>query len=290
MNKFSLILILALLMPAVALANYHYGYTAGSVSVIPTTVAPGDYITVEFEYKVQVQDYPTSLWAVIFDGANGMDIAYEPVYEQLVLEYGVPLDFDIPSAVYGDNTYTFSELTGNAIVVQIPETAEAGQHSINIFSCAASWQPVSNFAWYQEDYPGGGAGPIIITVEQDVIEVGIDIKPGSYPNSINLGSFGVVPVAILSTETFDATQVDPGTVTLAGADVAVRGKSNKLMAHQEDINDDGLPDLVCQVETENLDPGQFQDGHAILEGNLLPEFEGTPISGMDDITIVPPAE
>ncbi|MHC4260722.1 MAG: hypothetical protein ACYSTF_09995, partial [Planctomycetota bacterium] len=31
--------------------------------------------------------------------------------------------------------------------------------------------------------------------------IDIDIKPGSYPNTINLGSNGVIPVAILSSET-----------------------------------------------------------------------------------------
>ena len=39
--------------------------------------------------------------------------------------------------------------------------------------------------------------------------VEIDIKPGSDPNSINLRSKGVIPVAILTTEDFDATTVDP---------------------------------------------------------------------------------
>jgi hypothetical protein len=125
----------------------------------------------------------------------------------------------------------------------------------------------------------GGGGPVTVQ---------IDIKPGSYPNSINLGSNGVVPVAILSSSTFEATAVDPDTVMLAGAGVAVRGKSNKSLAHDQDINADGLMDLVCQVETENLDPGQLQDGHAVLTGNLLPEFGGTPIEGSDEITIVPP--
>ena len=47
------------------------------------------------------------------------------------------------------------------------------------------------------------------------IEVDIDIKPGSDPNSINLKSNGLVPVAILSTIDFKATAVDPGTVLLA---------------------------------------------------------------------------
>ena len=127
-----------------------------------------------------------------------------------------------------------------------------------------------------------------ITVEivggSDTIAVDIDIKPGSYPNSINLGSKGVVPVAILSTSTFDANTVDPDTVELAGADVAVRGKSNKLLAHEEDVNDDGLMDLVCQVETENLDPDQLQEGYAILTGST---YDGQAIEGSDEITIVP---
>lgn len=120
------------------------------------------------------------------------------------------------------------------------------------------------------------------------IEVDIDIKPGSWPNAINLGSNGVIPIAILSSEDFDATQVDPATVALAGAGVAVRGKGNKSMAHQEDVNEDGLVDLVVQVVTENLDPTKFQDGLAILTGNLLPEFGGTAIEGSDEIIIVPP--
>ena len=116
-------------------------------------------------------------------------------------------------------------------------------------------------------------------------EIQIDIKPGSYPNSINLGSNGVVPVAILSSADFDATTVDPDTVELAGANVAVRGKGNKLLAHEEDINDDGLMDLVCQVETENLDPDQLQEGYAVLTGST---YDGQAIEGSDEITIVPP--
>jgi len=118
-----------------------------------------------------------------------------------------------------------------------------------------------------------------------VSAVAIDIKPGSYPNAINLGSHGLIPVAILSSDQFDATTVDPETVELAGAGVAVRGKSNKYMAHKEDVNADGLVDLVVQVATENLDPESLQDGFAILTGKM---FDGLPIEGKDQITIVPP--
>lgn len=115
--------------------------------------------------------------------------------------------------------------------------------------------------------------------------VDIDIKPGNYPNAINLGSNGVIPVAILSSDTFDATTVDPKTVFLAGAGVAVRGKGNKYLASQEDVNGDGLTDLVVKIETENLDPGTFQNGTATLTGETS---DGIEFTGSDSITIVPP--
>ena len=116
------------------------------------------------------------------------------------------------------------------------------------------------------------------------IRVAIDIKPGSYPNSIKVGSQGVIPVAILSTSDFDATQVDPSTVSLSGAGIAIKGKGNTL-AHQEDINGDGLIDLVVQVETENLNPSELQTGKACLIGGT---YAGDSIAGCDEIVIVPP--
>ena len=94
-------------------------------------------------------------------------------------------------------------------------------------------------------------------------------------------------MAILSSEDFDATTVDPDTVELAGAGVAVRGRSNKYMAHEEDVNHDGLLDLVVQVATENLDPDSFQDGYAIMTGTT---YDGQDIEGSDEVFIVPPGE
>jgi parallel beta-helix repeat protein len=120
--------------------------------------------------------------------------------------------------------------------------------------------------------------------ESTAVEVAIDVKPGSYPNAINLGAYGLVPVAILSSEDFDATAVDPDTVELAGSNVAVRGKSNKFMAHEEEVNGDSLTDLVVQVATENLDPNSLQDGYAILSGST---YDGQAITGEDEIIIVP---
>ena len=115
------------------------------------------------------------------------------------------------------------------------------------------------------------------------IEVCIDIKPGSDPNPINPDSNGLVPVAIFSSPEFDATQVDPTSVSLAGAGVAVRGK-DKLMAHVEDVDEDGLLDLVVQVETQSFaDLGE--GGTVELTGTT---FGGRAIVGYDDVIAVPP--
>jgi hypothetical protein len=127
------------------------------------------------------------------------------------------------------------------------------------------------------------SGVMIVETTILPIQVAIDIKPGSDPNAINLGSNGVIPVAILSAPGFDATQVDPATVSLAGSGVAVRGKG-KALASEEDVNRDGLLDLVVRVETENLDPAAFEDGQAILTAST---FAGQQIQGADEITIVP---
>ena len=115
------------------------------------------------------------------------------------------------------------------------------------------------------------------------VAISIDIKPGSDSNSINLSSAGVIPVAILSSSTFDATTVNPTTVSLAGASVKMVGKSDKYLCHQEDVNDDGLMDLVCQIYTAQfmIEEGQTT---AVLEAETI---DGTKLRGEDYIRIVP---
>ena len=126
-----------------------------------------------------------------------------------------------------------------------------------------------------------GGNEVVISAGETVTPVSIDIKPGEVPNSINLNSKGVIPVAIISTTAFDATTVDPTTVTLADAQVRVRGKGIPL-ASTEDVNADGLLDLVVHVETTAL---QLTESTTLaqLRGET---FDGTAISGSDMIRVV----
>jgi hypothetical protein len=126
-------------------------------------------------------------------------------------------------------------------------------------------------------YSAGSAGKC------KFLSISIEIKPpAAAPVPMNLRSAGVVPVAILSTTTFDATQVDPATVTLAAAEVQMIGKSDKYSCSAEDVNADGLNDLVCQVSTAQflIQPGQST---AVLHAKTI---SGQEIQGQETITIV----
>jgi streptogramin lyase len=112
-------------------------------------------------------------------------------------------------------------------------------------------------------------------------EVAIDIKPGSDPNSINLGSNGKIPVAIFSTTDFDATTVDPSKVTLGGASVVIKGKGTP-MASFDDIDGDGLLDIIVHVDTQGLSLTP-DDKTAELEGET---YGGKKIRGKDTVRIV----
>ena len=92
----------------------------------------------------------------------------------------------------------------------------------------------------------------------------------------------VIPVAILGSADFDVYDVDAGTVTLEGAKLAMKGKSDKsFVPAYEDVNGDTYMDMVLKIEDVD---GTFTQGsgYATLTGLL---YDGTPIEGIGDICI-----
>jgi hypothetical protein len=109
------------------------------------------------------------------------------------------------------------------------------------------------------------------------VEISIDIKPGSDPNSINPKSMGLVPVAILGSDTLDVLDVDYSKVEFEL--VPQTGGAIPIHMGLEDVNDDGFIDLVLlyiQKET-GVSKG---DVEACLSGET---FDGQPFLGCDAI-------
>ncbi|MDT8356917.1 MAG: lectin-like protein [Methanomicrobiaceae archaeon] len=119
-------------------------------------------------------------------------------------------------------------------------------------------------------------------VEFDCMQVSIDIKLESDPNSININAKGVIPVAILTTGAFDAATVDPLTVDLDGMIPRPKGRSGNVGSMQ-DVDGDGDRDLVIQIEYTGIYGAD--DTVAILHALT---FGGANIYGQDSIRIVPP--
>ncbi len=124
-----------------------------------------------------------------------------------------------------------------------------------------------------------------VTAALPTLAVRIDIKPGSFPNSINPRAKGVIPVAILSISTakgepldFDATRVDPLSVQFGpqgATEVHRRG-------HVEDVDRDGDRDLVLHFDTPAIGI-QCGDTAAALTGRTV---NGQGMTGSDSVNTV----
>lgn len=129
------------------------------------------------------------------------------------------------------------------------------------------------------------------------IPVYVDIKPGSWPNPINVGSQGVFAVAICGTKDFDVKTINPSTVKIyieggkEGVsplrwnyeDVATPYKGPPGGGHA--LGGDGYLDLVFQFDTQavvSLDLATHvgETIPLIIQGNLLCL---TPTPGQWDI-------
>ena len=167
--------------------------------------------------------------------------------------------------------------------------AETGMVDLNgLIDPASGWllqeaDAINDNGWiasyaYHLDLPDGLAAHTVLLVPDTAIEVAIDIKPGSDTNPINPKSKGTTPVAILASEGFDPQSVDISTVSLSGAPVA--RQKGRYQASMEDVNGDGLTDLLVHVVTNLM---ACEGSEAVLTGLT---YDGKAMEGKDSIMLV----
>jgi hypothetical protein len=117
-----------------------------------------------------------------------------------------------------------------------------------------------------------------------VVVVDLDIKPGDSKNTISINNDKNVRVAILGSPTLSAGDIDVSPLS----DAPKFGGSNPVVpasASLEDVNDDGMLDLVMKFKTDSKNTLGFQSGdiQGCLTGKLT---DGTPIIGCDLVRII----
>jgi uncharacterized delta-60 repeat protein len=116
--------------------------------------------------------------------------------------------------------------------------------------------------------------------DASAIGVSVDIKPGDFPNVIDLGSKGTIPVAVLSTADFNAPkQVNTGSLGFGRT-----GNESSLASCNppQDVNKDGLVDVLCHFSAEKTG-FQLGDSQGVLTGTT---GSGGSIRGTDSVVVV----
>jgi hypothetical protein len=113
------------------------------------------------------------------------------------------------------------------------------------------------------------------------LELSIDIQRGGVSNLLNLRSRGVIPVAILGSEEFDVTRLDPETFGFGPAGAAPTHRGG---GHVTDVNGDGHPDFLShyRIGEAGLVPGDME---ACVTGETL---DGAPFEGCDTVEVFAP--
>ena len=119
--------------------------------------------------------------------------------------------------------------------------------------------------------------------------VTIDIKPGNSQNRIKLSSHGVLAVAVLATQDFDASQFTPEMAHLSDANIAMTESCTGAIAQRwslDDENGDGMLDLVFFFKIQDLNL-TLSSRAATLMAHGAYGSTAMHIVGTDSVKVIP---
>jgi hypothetical protein len=210
-------------------------------SEVNIVLPPGSVAKVEKEVEI-TEDIITDVWGVV-TADSGLNVTLDPTIVD---------DFDGPGTVAFNETIEVETWGGVPLYATV--TFYKGEQGVN--------------------------ETVVGTQKISVTEDDLDIKPGSYPNSINTKSKGVISVALLGTDTFDVTTVDVTTLRFGPSDALPAHNltdAEVYAEHLQDVNYDGYIDLVSHYRTK-------QTGIAV--GQILAELDYDGSTVDDSIRVV----
>jgi len=203
---------------------------------------PGSVATIEKAVEI-TEDITTDVWGVVTTD-SGLSVTLDPPVVQ---------DFDGPGTVYFDETIEIDTWAGVALYATVT-------------------------FYYGEQ---GVSETVIGTQGISVTEGYLDIKPGSYPNSMTTkAKNGVIAVALLGTDTFDVATVDVTTLRFGPNDALPTHDltdPDVYAEHLQDVNHDGYIDLVSHYRTKDT-------GLTTLDNYAELDYDGSTVS--DSVNVV----
>lgn len=232
----------------------------------PLTVGTNKSFTLDHAYidnKPSNAAFTVTVTATDKDGGTGEDDA--PV---TVLNLPPLVDAGASATVTSGETFNFSGTFTDAGVLDAPwswqidwgngqtTTGNTNTQSSPITASLTVCKAGSYAVRFDVTDKDGGTNVDFLSLTVPPFTAGLLILPGGEPNPVNLRRGGLLPIAILSTQDFAATDVDPSTIMVgdgAGTETPVaQHNSGAYQFSIEDVNGDGLADLVPLFDVRTL--------------------------------------
>lgn len=248
----------------------------------------------------RIQFVSSSKNNILVTDSLGNKTGYDPAINSIV--ESIPNSSYALDNFYGDPTNPDqSELSTDGIYFLTVELPEDSEYKLQIMSRDGDLHPVQV---YTSDIEGALAGKIITLdkpvenytfiydeetageevigeVEIETIEVGIEVEPLIKSNIIIPHKLFPVPVAVLSSNTFDRSKVDKPSITFGktGDEKSLIGCAKVLV----DVNRDKKKDLICYFYGDKLGL-DVSDKKVFLKG----KYEETIFVGEDNVNVWKP--